>query len=244
MLFSSRTKHTSTTFRTAQPSRLSLERLDDRIVPSSTPVISVPVTTPVTTVPVITGPVSPIIVSTVTSGQIISETNGVSQYGVGSWVEVVTHNSANQETETTITTYSGGIQVTDTDLITKIPVTGVKIEDHTITTKTPTGSQTVTRDYTYTPEGSGVTAISEVFTDAKGKVSTDTGLEITTTTSYGSETDETLMNSQGQTKTEESEHVTVGNATATVTTGINFNGQAFESTTLKTGTVIPVPKAD
>jgi hypothetical protein len=216
MFFGSHTTHKSC--RSSQS--LSLETLDERIVPSSTPVAPVPAST--------------VNIGSATSGQVVAETNGVSQYGVGSWIKVVTQDSTNQETVTTITSYSGGVQVIDTDLITKNSTTGVTIDDHTITTTSSAGSQTVTHDYKYTPEASGLTEISEVFTDAKGKVTTYTGSETTSTTSYGTETEVTLTNNSGQKETYTAEHFSGGDATATETTGINFNGQAFNSATLRT----------
>jgi hypothetical protein len=196
---------------------LDLETLDDRIVPSTTTASTLPV--------------SAVTISNATSGQVVSETDGSSQYGVGSWTKVTTHNSATQETVTTVTSYSG-VQVIDTNVITTTAKTTT--DDHTITTVTAAGSQTVKHDYTYTTAAGGVTDILEVFTDAKGKVTTYTGSETTSTTSYGTETDVTLTNAQKQTEAYAVEHFTSGDSTSSETTGVNFSGQTFDSATLRT----------
>lgn len=213
MLFSSRPNHSSS----QKAKSLNLEALDDRIVPSSTPVTA--------------GPVSTATIGTATSGLVVSENNGVSQYGAGSWTKVVTHDGANQEIVTTVTSYHG-VQVVDTDLISKTSTTTT--DDNTITTTTSAGSQTVTRDYTYMTGAYGVTRISEVITNAKGQATTYTGTETTSTTSYGTETSVALTNSSGQKETYSVEHFSSGDATASETTGTNFNGQAFTSATLRT----------
>jgi len=212
-------KYLTTTTRRSHAHILSLEVLDDRTVPSSTS---------------ITAPVSidPTTIGTATSGKVASFDNGT--WMSGTWVKSVTQDGTGRETVTVTTSYTSGVQVTDTDLITKNASTGVTTDDHTTTTTTKTGSRTTTNDDTYTPEANGVVGIVEVVTNAQGQTATYTGWETTSTTSYGSKTDETLTNPAGQRETFTIERFTTGDATATEEFGTNFQGHAFTSATLKT----------
>jgi hypothetical protein len=203
--------------------RLSLESLDDRIVPSSTSIKTVASSAP-------TQPIT----TTVTSGQVISETIGVSQNGPGTWIKIVTQDGPGQETVTTTTSYADGLQVTDLALITKNASTGVETSDHIITTATKSGSTTETKDYTYTSEANGVTLITEVETNSKGKQSTYTGVEVKTSSNGGTETTVVLTNGGGQTEEYITEKISVGNATVSDTTGTTFSDHAFTTITVKT----------
>jgi hypothetical protein len=229
MLLFSRQDHVSPkqpkiTSQRSHSCRPALECLNERIAPSATPLAPLPTLDLTTTI------------GQATSGSIVSETNGLSKYGVGSWVKSETQDAPGQETVTVTTSYSGGVQITDTDLITKNSTTGVTTKDNTITTTTNAGSQTTTRDYRFTPEGNGVVGIAEVVISAKGQKSTYTGSETTSTTSYGSETNVTLTNSADQTEHYTIERFSTGNATATETFGTTFDGKAFNTASLRTYT--------
>ena len=222
---------TNTLRKSIQNPNLSMECLDDRIVPSLSPSSWAQI-----------GP-DPVAVSTssassaattTTSGSVVSETNGVSANGPGTWTKTVTSPVAGQSTIVTTTNYSDGVQVVDNDMINTNSSTGVVIYDHTITTTSSAGTQTTYKIIVDTPEANGVIGVSEEITNAQGKQYMLTGTKTITKTNYGTDTVLNLTNEKGQTEQLKIAHFTAGDAASTEVSGTDFQGHAYNRDTLWT----------